>query len=431
MNILMLTPRFPYPPTRGDVVRAWSQLQYLADRHDLWLACVDRNAPRPEHLARVRRICRAVACARRSAPASLLHGGAGLLRGQSLTEGFFGSASLRRTIRSWAATVWFDAVLTFSSAMAPFAELVPAPRRVLDLNDVDSHKWAVYARRSSAPLGWLYALESRRLRAAERRWVRSHNVTLVVNERERRRLVTQLDPRGSDVVRTCVSAAGHNDRNTTNSPPSAAGGPIVGTLGSLFYPPNVRAIEWFAGHVWPRVKRAVPAARWWIVGNRPVRRVRRCGRAPGVTVTGFVPDIRPYLDAMRVFVNPVDGDIGVQTKLLFALAAGKPAVVTPDSAAGIDYVGEPPFLIARQPADFAEAVVRVLRDEPLAERLSVRARRLIDTDYRLDGQVQRVEQWLTGEPLSAPNAPACGPRTAISTQPEAQHPADAAAEVFT
>ncbi len=401
MNILMLTPRFPYPPNRGDTVRSWAELEYLAQRHDVWLACLNDREPYPAQLANVRNICRDVAITPRSTPVSLLKGGISLLRGRSLTEGFFNSAALKRTVRSWIQTVQFDAVLTFSSAMAPAAELVDT-RRVLDMCDVDSHKWRVYAKRSRSPLWLLYVLEAWLLRAGERRWVRSHDVTLVANERERQKLIVCTDPRHSDVVRTCVEIAGVDRAGFSNKHPVLSSEPIVGSVGSMFYPPNVRAIDWFGRHVWPRVKKSIPAARWWIVGNRPARKVRRWGREQGVRVTGFVPNTHPYLDALRVFINPVDGDIGVQSKLLGALAIGKPAVVTPDTAAGIDYDGQPPFLIAREPDEFADAVVRLLTDDALAKELSLRARRTIEDYYQPHEQLWRIEQALSGQPIEKP-----------------------------
>jgi sugar transferase (PEP-CTERM/EpsH1 system associated) len=421
MNILMLTPRFPYPPIRGDTIRAWSELSHLARRHNLWLACVDERQPDPAHLAHVRGICRAVAVMPRARFASLVRGGISLVSGRSLTEGFFGRAALERVLRNWAAKIHFDAILTFSSAMAPFAELVSARRRVLDISDVDSHKWDTYARWSRLPTRWLHALEARRVALLEGRCVRAHDVTLVVNERERRRLLGRTDVRRVDVVHCGAAEADLIQVVSRNKRLTPVREPIVGCVGSMFYPPNIRAVEWFGHNVWPRVRQVVPAARWWIVGNRPVRRVRRWGREPGVTVTGFVPSVRPYLDALRVFVNPVDGDIGVQTKLLLALAAGKPAVVTPDTAGGIDYTGEPPFLVADSAAAFADAVGRVLTDDALAAELGARGRRLIEENYQTDEHLRRVERWLTGE----------SPPEPISARSPAQRTPEAPAEVLT
>jgi sugar transferase (PEP-CTERM/EpsH1 system associated) len=398
MKILMLIHRFPYPPVRGDCIRSWGELEFLARRHDVWLACVDRVSPRPEHLTHVRALCRDVAVVVRSAPASAVHGVLSLLTGRSLTVGYFSDERLVQLVRDWGRQVHFDAVLTFSPAMAPYATIVPARRRVLDMNDLESDRWASYARRSLPPLRWLYAWEARRLPRAEAAWIRAHDATLLVNERERRKLPAELLPRcavvhtGVDLSRytSDASAAGQSGAS-----PSGAQ-PVVSMLGSMSYPPNVRAVNWFGRQVWPRVQRTVPEARWLIVGRDPVRSVRRWGRQPNVTVTGFVEDVRSYLWATRVFVCPAREQIGVQTKLIEALAAGRAAVVTPHAAGGIEYDDPPPFLVAASPREFADAVVRLLRDDATARALGARARAVACANYAAEDQYARIERWLAG-----------------------------------
>jgi glycosyltransferase involved in cell wall biosynthesis len=164
----------------------------------------------------------------------------------------------------------------------------------------------------------------------------------------------------------------------------------------------VRAARWFGQHAWPLVRRAVPAAQWDIVGREPSRAVRRLARLPGVRVTGFVPDVVPYLCRARVVVNSTLDEIGVQTKLIEALAAGKPAVVTPQAAAGMAYDAPPPFLVSGSPCGFADAVVRLLRDDALAARLGARAREVAAASYDVDVEGARLEQWLIGDPAAPP-----------------------------
>jgi len=413
MKLLMLTHRFPCPPDRGDRIRAWGELECLSSRHDVWLACVDRAVPEPAHLERVRRRCRDVAVFVRSPAVCLLRGGLSLLGGGSLTEGYFADRGLARLLRSWAEEIPFGAVLTFSSAMAPYAELVGAARRVLDMNDVDSFKWQSYAGRAMPPLSWLYALEARRLAAAEVRWAGAQDVTLLVNERERRKLADLLDGSRSAVARTGVDLSRYAQVGVGPEGISVPAEPIVGTLGSMSYAPNARAVDWFARQVWPVVKRSRPQARWLVVGSRPRRSVRRWHQPPDVTVTGFVPDVRPYLRRMRVFVVPVTGEIGVQTKLIEAMAAGKAAVVTPDAAAGIDYGNEPPFLLAETPEQYAQCVLRLLSDDRLAGKLGARARAVVEANYRVEEQVRLIERWLqadgaAGQPATEPQPTAGG-----------------------
>jgi sugar transferase (PEP-CTERM/EpsH1 system associated) len=414
MKLLMLTHRFPYPPVRGDCIRAWGELEYLARRHDVWLACVDRARPWPAQLAEAERRCRGVAVCVRSPAACLLRGGLSVLRGRSLTEGYFADRRLVRVLQSWAERISFDAVLTFSSAMAPYAGLIGAIRRVLDMNDLDSFKWRSYAGQAPPPLSWPYRLEARRLAAAESAWVRAQDVTLLVNERERRKLGDWVEPSRLAVVRTGVDVSRYRQVGVGPEGISVPAEPVVGTLGSMCYAPNVRAVNWFGRRVWPVVKRSRPQARWLVVGNRPRRTVRRWHQPPDVTVTGFVADVRPYLRRMRVFAVPVVGDIGVQTKLIEAMAAGKAAVVTPDAAAGIDYSDQPPFLMAQTPEQYAQCVLRLLSDDQLAAELGARARAVVEANYRVEQQVRSIERWL--QPEAAADQPVAYPRPMAGAQ---------------
>jgi sugar transferase (PEP-CTERM/EpsH1 system associated) len=393
MKILMLVPRFPYPPVRGDGVRAWGEAEYLADRHELWLACIDRVPPAPAHLVHVRRRCRDVAVVVRSHAASLASGGLAWLRGRSLTEGYFYDERLARIVQLWDHAIGFDAVFTFSPAMSPYALLTQATRRVLDMNDVESARWRVYAAQGLPPARWLYALEARRLARVEPAWVAGHDVTLLVNACEQDKLPVELRDR-SAVVRTGIDPARYDLWPAEKGVNRLPHRPVVGFVGSLSYGPNVRAVEWFGRTVWPAVRAAVPEARWLIVGREPARRVRRWARQPHVTITGFVDDIRPYLARMRVFVCPAREQIGVQTKLIEALASGRAAVVTPQAAAGIDYDDPPPFLVAPSPTEFAEGVVRLLRDEAQALALGARARATAEANYAAEEQQERIERWL-------------------------------------
>ena len=395
MKILMLIHRFPYPPVRGDCIRSWGEVEFLSRQHDVWLACVDRVAPWPVHVARARRCCRDVAVVVRAERASLVHGAASLLLGHSVSEGYFYDKRLAAVLRRWDRTVGFDAILTFSPAMAPYAALVRAKRRVLDMNDVESDRWLSYAERSVPPLSWLYALEAWRLEKAETGWVRGHDISLLVNDCERSKLPAELRERTA-VVRTGVDLTRYDVRRDGAGQVTVPREPVVGFLGSMAYPPNVRAVNWFGQSVWPQIKRSVPEARWLIVGRRPTRAVRGWARQPGVTVTGYVEDVRPLLRAMRVFVCPVREQIGVQTKLIEALAAARAAVVTPAVAAGIDCDDPPPFMVAASPGEFAEAVVRLLRDEAQARALALRARTVAEANYSAEDQVRRIEHWLEG-----------------------------------
>jgi len=262
--------------------------------------------------------------------------------------------------------------------------------------------------------------EAKRLAIVERRGAGRHDVCLVVNERERRKLLERTYPRQTGVLRTCVDVAQYTCLNPAKACSPVPHEPIIGTIGSMFYPPNVRAVNWFGRYVWPLVQTARPDAQWLIVGSRPTRAVRRWGRLPGITVTGYVPDVLPYLTRTRVFVSPVESELGTQSKVIVAMAAGKPVVITPDGAAGIDYDGRAPFLIAGSPRGFADAVVRLLHDDALALDLIERGRRVVDANYRAETQLPQLECWLQPEPVGV------GRHHTPTEAPAAKPPAPAA-----
>lgn len=394
MRILMLTPRLPFPPDRGDKVRPWVILQALARRHQVWLASLGDEPPRPEDLQHLRRLCADVAVFPQWHGPRLWRGGVSLLGGRSVTEGWFGDPRMVALLDRWRREIQFDALWTYSSGLARLGDQVPCGRRILDLCDVESAKWQRYARNSHTPLRLLYRVEAARVEALERVVARSCDLCLMVNERERRKLIARVGPIEAEVLRTPVAIEEFSEL----APPAATlpTAPVVGMLGSMFFPPNVQGVLWFGRHVWPRVRAVLPDAQWRVVGGRPVRRVRALGRLPGVEVVGYVQDIRAALAEMRVFVNPVIGDLGVQTKLIVAMAAGRPAVVTPDAAAGIDYSDPPPFLIAGAPQAFADAVVRLLRDDTQARRLAIRAYKVAHSEYDVRVLLPRIERWLRG-----------------------------------
>ncbi|HEY6358251.1 MAG TPA: glycosyltransferase, partial [Vicinamibacterales bacterium] len=106
--------------------------------------------------------------------------------------------------------------------------------------------------------------------------------------------------------------------------------------GLMNYPPNVDGAIWLAREVWPIVRRARPDARLEIVGSNPTRAVRALADpAAGIVVTGAVPDVRPYLWGAAAAVAPLRTARGVQNKVLEAVAAGLPVVVTQAVSVGL------------------------------------------------------------------------------------------------
>jgi len=425
MKLLVLIHRLPCPPDRGAKLRAAIELRYLASRHEVWCAgfldAEGREGRRRarESLAEWHRSCRAVAAVPLCRPMAASRALHRLLTGSTATEGYFASVRLEHQVLRWARDVDFDAVLAFSSSMAPLALRVPAARRVLDLVDLDSRKWTESASRVRWPMRWLYETEGERLARRERDWIDAFDASILVNDRE----AALLGQSGAESSRTRpkvhVIETGAWPEETTADASGARSArgrlpeePNIGFIGAMDYPPNIEGVRWFARSVLPLIRARRPDAAFWIIGRSPTREVRELDDGCSIHVTGTVPSIDPYLRGLRVSVAPLQLARGVQTKVLVAMAAGIPCVVTPCVAEGIGARPGRQILIAESPDEFARAVRAVLADATRAQALGAAGRRFVLRRYDPRAGLAKLELLLRGYqpgPIEAPvEAPAEG-----------------------
>jgi glycosyltransferase involved in cell wall biosynthesis len=157
------------------------------------------------------------------------------------------------------------------------------------------------------------------------------------------------------------------------------------------YFPNVDAVVWFCDKVLPIVQQRIPEAGLTICGSQPAAAVRRLAKRRGVTVTGRVPDTRPYLDGAEVFVAPMRMARGIQNKLLEALAMGLPCVASAAAAGTVVEDGEG-ILAADDPEEFANHVVRLLRDGAFRAAMASKARAAAEANYRWEAQLACLDR---------------------------------------
>lgn len=375
-HILMMTHRLPHPPDRGDRIRTWHTLERLSERFDVSLACVADEPVKVESweaiYGKVRRLAIEPAPAARTPRAV----GRALRSGRSITEHAFYVPTLHRTLRQWSEDHRFDAALAVCSSMAPYLADLPIERKVVDLIDVDSAKWAAYADRSKGPRRWMYRREARRLASYERGLSRAHE-TVVVCDREAEEL-RRLNPGARATVA----------RNGVDLPPrrldlgdSHDGLPVAVFTGVLDYAPNVEGLRWFVEHVWPAVRGALPEARFDIVGRNAGQAVRRLAATPGVRLVGAVPSVRSYLERARLAVAPIHVSRGVQNKALEAMASMTPIIATPAVNRGVAIGGRSPAVVVDDRRRWIESTIELMRSADLAKAFGLAGRRFVARHY--------------------------------------------------
>jgi glycosyltransferase involved in cell wall biosynthesis len=252
-----------------------------------------------------------------------------------------------------------DVILGFCSGIARLAltESLQTIPLVLDMVDVDSAKWLALSRSTRSPLAWVYGREARCLGRFESEIVAHARATLVVNERERRTLV-EASP-GAD-VRTVPNGIDLDQfRRREASPPSADARVVF--CGVMNYQPNEEAAIHLIQAIWPKVRALRPDARLTIVGAHPTARLSQTASSDTtVHVTGAVPDVRPYLWNAAVSAAPLTTARGVQNKVLEALAADLPVVITRAVAEGLPAAAMPGCIVADDDTAAAKGILSLL-----------------------------------------------------------------------
>jgi len=161
--------------------------------------------------------------------------------------------------------------------------------------------------------------------------------------------------------------------------------------GNMYHVPNVDAVEFFCKDIFPLICEREPSASLWLVGARPVPKVRKWASNPRIKITGFVPDIRTYLREAMVSVCPVRLAVGTQTKILEALTCGTPVVTSSAGNHGIGAIPGKHLYVADDPRDFANYVVSLLSAENWNE-LSDNGRRFVRDKCSWESSAAKLEQ---------------------------------------
>jgi sugar transferase (PEP-CTERM/EpsH1 system associated) len=371
VRVLFLTHRLPYAPNRGDRIRAYYTLQVLKGAGiDVELVSFTHDAEEARHVPELSGLAAQVHAIPVPRVRNWMSGAVRLATRAPLTHALLNAPGVKPALRRIIADRRPDVVLAYCSGMARFAVERPLAGwpLVIDLVDVDSFKWRTLAATARPPLRWIYQREATRLAAFEARAARSAFATVVVNDRERDVLAGIVPDARIDVVPSGVDVSYW--RPPDDPRPSAD----VVFCGIMNYAPNIEAAIWMASDVWPLVRERRPDAQLRLVGSEPTSRVQSLHDvARGVEVTGHVTDVRPYLWNAAVSVAPLHTARGIQNKVLEAVAAGLPVVVTPVVAEGLPSQILPGCQVADDATSFADAIVTKLALSP-AERRSAAAR---------------------------------------------------------
>ncbi|MCC7054107.1 MAG: glycosyltransferase [Gemmatimonadaceae bacterium] len=381
MNVLYLSPRQCWPTQSGAKLRdyhlakalgAGSALTYL------YFAAPDGPAQTAADLP----FCAALEGIPKPptySPVRLLRGAVGRTAFPLLN---YASAAMDDAVRRVAAQVRFDVIHADSIHMLHFAQLaqrIGGGRVIFNWHNIESEAMARFAETTpSAGRRWYARMTARKLARTEREILHSGFGHVVCSRREQEQLAA-LAPR----ARIAVAENGVDCAAFTPRGAHVPGDVHLVFVGSMDYFPNVDAAQHFVTTTWPAMRARFPAARLSIVGANPTEAVRALASVPGVTVTGTVPDVRPYYDGALASIVPLRTGGGTRLKILESMAIGTPVISTVIGAEGIDVTDGETVLLAdaATPAEWVAQVERLASDPAARRRMSAAVRTLASERY--------------------------------------------------
>ena len=382
MKLLMLTPNLP-SPTGGANARNYHLLQALARKHTISLLAFVNSAEleagmNMAHLQSLAHKLQVIPHVMNTINrAKRLQQFVSVARGQSYLLDLHTSLEVQDTLNAMLACEQYDGVIFESSLMAGYT-LPAGVLTIIDQHNIEHELLQrIYQREKVSLRKWYNWRESRILKRIELAYCRKADIVLVVSERERLLLKDLLPDQLIEVVPNGVDIdAFHEDSPVQEIPDQ-----IIFT-GTMDYYPNTHAVLYFAKHCWLRIREQVPSATWLIVGKNPPPEVQRLAAdLPGVTVTGTVPDVRPYLMSSTVAIAPIQVGSGTRLKILEALAAQKAVVSTTIGCEGLAVVPGEHLKVADTPEAFAQAVVTLLRNPHMRSAYGHAGRALVEAEY--------------------------------------------------
>jgi glycosyltransferase involved in cell wall biosynthesis len=432
MHILFLTPQLPYPPHQGTALRNFGLIQGLSKRHQISLLSFSEHSQDqlPEIAAPLLALCRQVetvaAPASRSTKRRARDTFTTRLPDMALR---LASPTFANQLAAWLARETFDIVHIEGIEMAPYLEPLLETSHQSPLTVFDDHNCEYMLQKSYAvidarnPRRWggaLYSLlQWLKLRRYEAQICRQASHVLAVSQPDAAALEQLMPGLEVTVIPNGIDVDAYKVSVQESEPDSAlSAAPSLVFTGKMDFRPNVDAVRWFAEAIWPQVRSEVPDARFYAVGQRPHSQLDHLRSDPSIILTGWVPEVRPYIANATVYVAPLRMGSGTRLKLLEAMAMGKAIVSTRLGAAGL--TGEEPaqrstgvertepkkvgstdtrathdqelvLVNDNDPNAFADAVVALLLDPARRARLGSAARAYVQTHFDWQVIIPRLE----------------------------------------
>ncbi len=376
MRAAVITPYLPWPADTGGKLRSYYLIKGLAAQAevDLYTVCYGSPPPAGGLLA----FCRSV----QIVPLTPTPHRQQLIRHwvdkRPRSVRYFQDAQSLVTIRARLEEK-YDLLICDEIAMASYFDDLhhhDQTPRVIMRQKIDYLHYRETA--ASRPVGmqrWLDALEARRLQQYEERMM-PHFQGAVVCSPEDGAIAAQ---QGRDLPVEVIVNGADVDYFVPNRQPDPE--PTLLLLGTMHYQPNVDMVLYFFRTMYPQLRQAIPNLQVFIVGHLPPPEINALATLPGVTVTGSVADVRPYINRSWLLAVPLRLGGGTRLKIIEAMAAELPVVSTSVGAQGLTLFNSDAITLADRPDEFVQSLLTLLQNPLLRAEQARQAHRIVQEHF--------------------------------------------------
>ena len=389
MKILWVCPFFLHPTDRGGQIRTLGTLKELHKRHEVHFAALNDPAspegPKrsPEYSSRHISVEHSVPGRTSIKIYPQLAGS--IINAVPIAVSRYHSKPLQRMISDLVAKEKYDAIVCDFLTSAP--NLADLSQCILFQHNVETTIWKRHVEQSrSLAKRTYFQLQASKMESYERKICRQVKHVIAVSEIDASRMKTMFGVEGVSSVSTGV------DLEYFAPPKDAPNTSDMIFCGSMDWLPNVDAVEHFLSEILPLIRADLPAATFTIAGRSPDARVHKAVQGlQGVSVTGKVADMRPYLWGSKISVVPIHIGGGTRLKIYECMAAGVPVVSTTVGAEGLCYQDGNDIAIADDPRSFADACVRLLKDNALRQSMAQSALQRAQSEFSWEAVSREFE----------------------------------------
>lgn len=386
-KILWLSHFVPYPPDIGAVQRSYNLLRETAKYHDVTVmafnqpALINSDTELTKSIKHLQQFCRIADVF--PIPTDTTPYGRPLAYLKSIftenpfTLNWLQSKQFYNALRSIIRNESFDLIYFDTISLAPYRAVTDDIPCILNHHNIESDMMRRRGNIERNPLKRIYiALEAKKIEIAENNWCPEFNLNITCSPLDNQRLLKHVPGLALKVIPNGVDFSRFNENPVTEQPDTLV------FAGSMSWYPNRGAMEFFSAEVWPLLKSRRASVQMTVVGpNPPATLVTLARQDKSFKVTGYVDDVRPYIESAAVYICPIYDGGGTKLKVLEALAMGKALVANPVACEGIDVINGESVVYAVTPTQYVDKIIELLDSPEKRQHLGKNGKRLAIDQY--------------------------------------------------